>query len=106
MGPEEGRHLPRGQEATLFLAHRKGSNSIFAIRQVLQFIIFNQLTLLGKDRDGSFKRSQLCHDYPASISQFNLSSLAQKDTRRLSPANGVDTADPWASALYHPTESP
>lgn len=68
MGPEEGRHLPRGQEATLFLAHGKGSNSIFAIGQVLQFIIFNQLTLLGKDRDGSFKRSQLCHDYPACIS--------------------------------------
>lgn len=88
-----------------FYLRGEGQASILPIGQILQFITFNQLTLLRKVRDGSFKRSQLYHDYPASC-QFNLSSLVQKGTQGLSPAHGVDTADPWASALYHPTESP
>lgn len=68
-----------------FYLRGKGQASILPIGQILQFIIFNQLTLLRKVRDGSFKRSQLYHDYPASISV----------QPKLISAEGYPRSQPW-----------
>ena len=68
-----------------FYLRGKGQASILPIGQILQFIIFNQLTLLRKVRDGSFKRSQLYHDYPASISV----------QPKLISAEGYPGSQPW-----------
>ena len=88
-----------------FYLRGKGQASILPIGQILQFIIFNQLTLLRKVRDVPL-RGHSCIMITQHPYQFNLSSLVQKGTRGLSPEHGVDTADPRTSALYHPHRDP